>query len=1021
MPQFYAESALKPKDQLAESPYVLLDAIPVGVLVLAQDGGILACNAAAAQLLGVPPERVVGAPSLSAVISVVRSDGAIAASGTDELTARVRTRLAGEFELQIRRGERLIELDLQLRTAATAPPTLVASLRERDVERGRVRECLSAVPALCFHVSADGRILDFFAGPPEQLYCPPAQFRGRPFAEALPPEVASALGEALRRCRESGQTQQCEYSLDLPAGRRRFLARMAPISHGEFVAIATDVTEQWLDREALRSREQLLSTILDHQTECLRLVDREGRVQMLNASGLAMTEVDSFEQLRGKVALALIYPEDRDAYLAGHRAALAGRSSGAVYRITGARGTIRTLETNFAPLRDSSGAVVSVVGVSRDVTAKQRVEAELRAKEARWRALIDSALVGIALLDRDGRIELANPELCRITGYSAAELTGRSICDLTLPADAPRCLARVGRVFETGAEDRVEVRWVRKDGESVWVVTSFTHLVDGAAAGERVLCTCQDTTATRRALDALRESERDLRASRQRFLDLVNSLDCIVFEFDARRERFTFVSSSAERILGYPVRDWIAGAVWPERIVADDRARTVEYCRAESLAARDHRMEYRMTRADGREIWIHDTVTIDRENESLVRGVMVDVTERKQLAAQVLESQKIEAIGRLAGGIAHDFNNFVTALWGLIDVAASQLEPASPVQATLREMQTTSQRAAELTRHLLAFARKQVIEPRPVHLNESIEELVRTVERLLGARIRTALDLEPRTGVVRLDPTQLQQVLFNLAINARDAMPDGGEFRIRTRLIRIGPAEAQSLGLIEGAYAELDISDTGIGMDDTTRARIFEPFFTTKPVGAGTGLGLAMVLGIVRQSGGAIEVDSKPGVGTTFRILLPSAAETPESAAPAAPAKPQRAFETVLLVEDDRGVRDLARHALQAAGYVVIDAGSGEEALRAIDGREQSIDLLLTDVIMPGMRGDELSRAVVRRCPAIRVLFTSGYSEDILSTGGELIDGVQLLPKPYTPSALLERVQGVLRGGARPAGGAQGD
>jgi len=373
------------------------------------------------------------------------------------------------------------------------------------------------------------------------------------------------------------------------------------------------------------------------------------------------------------------------------------------------------------------------------------------------------------------------------------------------------------------------------------------------------------------------------------------------------------------------------------------------------------------------------------------------------------QAQKMEAVGRLAGGIAHDFNNLLTAISGHNELLRGALEPGTPAYDDACEVQRASERAASLTQQLLAFSRRQVMQPEVLDLNRVVRESLTMLGRLIGEDIELASDLEPGLAPVHVDRTQMEQVLLNLAVNSRDSMPVGGRLLLRTRRVELSDdAAAPSLGLPSGRYVALEVSDTGVGMDEETRSQIFEPFFTTKDRFKGTGLGLSTVFGIVQQSGGGIEVESAPQKGATFRILLPRSREAVHEQVASAPEPVPRGCETLLLAEDDAAVRRLIRRTLESRGYRVLVAQSGSEALEVAERHAERIALLITDVIMPGLGGADLAAQLCEEDTELRVLFVSGYAEDRLGGHGVLSQEAAFLAKPFTPDTLARKVREVL-------------
>jgi PAS domain S-box-containing protein len=464
-------------------------------------------------------------------------------------------------------------------------------------------------------------------------------------------------------------------------------------------------------------------------------------------------------------------------------------------------------------------------------------------------------------------------------------------------------------------------------------------------------------------------------------------------------------------ITGYEPHE-VVGHRAAELLLDSESATTLEARHEKRMAGEAERYEVQVRRKDGEKIWVEITGTPFRDPEGKVigtLGALTDISERKALQEQLLQSQKMDAVGRLAGGVAHDFNNLLTAIKGFTELLLLDFEEVDPRRTFITEIQAAANRAASLTRQLLAFSRKQVLQPRVLDLNASVVDMEKMLRRLIGedVTLETALDSKPTR--VKADPGQVEQVILNLAVNARDAMPDGGRITVATSSARLTPEQMpRHAGVEAGPFAILTVTDTGTGMDEATRGRVFEPFFTTKEQGKGTGLGLSTVYGIVQQSGGFIELESEIDVGTTFRIFLPQVDEKVEKAVPRAPVGKVEGSETVLLVEDEIAVRVLVRRVLDRAGYRVFEAASGPDALALLERINTPIDILLTDVVMPGMSGRVLADQLCARIPSLRVLFMSGYTDEAIVHHGVLDPGVAFLEKPFTPDILLLRLREVL-------------
>mgnify|MGYP002622787790 CR=1 FL=1 len=518
-----------------------------------------------------------------------------------------------------------------------------------------------------------------------------------------------------------------------------------------------------------------------------------------------------------------------------------------------------------------------------------------------------------------------------------------------------------------------------------------------------------------------REAERDAAAARLREKDvllreLAENIDEVFWVTEPKPKPFVYVSPAYERIWGRPVEElYESPAVWTEAIHPEDRARVVEAAERNEESGR-YDETYRIVRPDGATRWVRDRAFPVRGTDGRILrifGVVEDITELKrtdaalkEAEAHLLQTQKMEAIGNLAGGVAHDFNNLLGVILGNVEMLLEDMPKDDPERRKAEDIATAVERAAALTRQLLLFSRKQVLQPRALDLNAVLGNVHRLPHRVLESNIEMRVSLAPDLASIYADPVQVEQVLLNLAVNARDAMADGGRLVIETANADL---EADHVRLhpdvVPGRYVVLSVSDTGCGMDAETRARIFEPFFTTKEPGKGTGLGLATVYGIVKQSGGHIWVYSEVGYGTTFRIRFPArdvpAAAGERAAGGAAPG----GTETVLPVEDNFPLRKLARGFLEEAGYRVLEAPDAEAALAHVEATKEPVHLLLTDVVLPGRNGPDLARALARSRPSLRAVFISGYAGEVVSM---LAPGAPFVPKPFTRRALLVQVRAAL-------------
>jgi two-component system cell cycle sensor histidine kinase/response regulator CckA len=756
-------------------------------------------------------------------------------------------------------------------------------------------------------------------------------------------------------------------------------------------------------RDLLRIAELKFRNLVELSPDAISIVE-DGKIIFCNNQVLEMFGY-SREEMIGMDFAQCIYAPDKVDAVGRYRIRAEGtRAQKGVGRYVRKDGEVRWLEATGQQIEWEGRP--AVVYFSSDITERKRAEEAIRESEekyreseSKYRRLIEAAPEAISVVD-DGKVVFCNSRLLDMLGFSLSEMIGTNIAQLIHKDDVEAAMTRHAARQEGTFIPKTINRNVKKDGTAIWVESLGLRIEwEGRPV---VLYFASDVTERTCAEAALRSSEEKYRTAEKKYRNLIEvAPHAIAVVEDAR---ITFVNTRLLELIGYSHGEML-GMPLQSIIYGEDLEKAMGYYLARADGGVLPKSTIRFVPKCGGVIWVETTgQRIEWEGRPAVLYFSVDVTERKLLEEQFAQAQKMEAVGRLAGGIAHDFNNLLQVILGSCTMMRTSAGDRNAMLSDLQVIETSGRRAASLTQQLLAFSRKQVVQTRVIDLRELVQQSEMLLSRILGEDIGLAVVESNNAGCVWADPGQLQQVILNLALNARDAMPAGGQIAISVENASL--KEAEGYEIPAGDYVSLTVSDTGHGMDARIMDHLFEPFFTTKGLGKGTGLGLSIVYGIVKQCGGFIKVESTVGVGSMFTIHLPRVFEPVDHDMACAEREGPHGSGSILLVEDEAAVRNLVRKILESGGYTVAAAEGGEEALRLCREHEGGFDLLITDIVLVGMRGGEVAERVCKCFPLISVIYMTGYADQADVPPRDT--GAPVLLKPFAAADLLAHVRSVL-------------
>ncbi len=838
--------------------------------------------------------------------------------------------------------------------------------------------------------------------------------------------AAEVIGHATPRILKGGTVEPAEYTalwnrlLRGQSVERTFVNRtkdgrlvdveatISPIQGSDgslvgFLAIQRDITARRQAEAALRLERDRAQRYLDVADVMLVALDNHGRISMINRRGCAILEADERDLIGRDWIETCVPPRLRDAMTEKFHNLLAGDLSLVENPVLTRSGKERIMGWRNTLLRDASGRVFGTLSSGEDITERREAERALRESQAQLQLISDNVLDLVSQIRLDGTYVYASPSYQVLLGYAPETLVGTSAFTLVHPDDRGRVRAVIDEAVRQRTTGRAEFRSLRADGTYVWLESVGKLLFDTSNVPNGAILSTRDITERKRSEEERREYDRRLEIA-------VASADMAVFTQDGHL-RYTWLHNpplgiQARHAVGKTDADLLPPSLAGQVTAIKQRAiETGERTRAEVTGDVNGQPRYL-------DLIVEPLRNPAGKIEGLI-GAALDTTARRQLETQLRQAQKLESIGSLAGGIAHDFNNLLTAIMGYADLALDGIAPDDPARRDIEEIIRAGRSAESLTRQLLIFSRKSIIQPVLLNLNDTVARLDNILRRLVGEHIEFDLQLGRGLGSVRMDAGQLDQVLMNLVVNARDAMPMGGQLTIWTGTRRLDDTFVRSHGgTAPGLFDFLSVTDTGTGMTPEVQAQVFDPFFTTKGPEKGTGLGLATVHGIAEQAGGYVDVESAPGQGTTFVVYLPrDGGARPAAAAAAVGTTRPAGRERILFVEDNSGIRTMAARALGGYGYIVIAARNASDAIARV--ASEPIDLLITDIVMPGRNGRELADELRTAQPGLKVIYTSGFTDDSALLQGIRSGGTPFLQKPYTLESLARIVRRVLDDGGK--------
>jgi two-component system cell cycle sensor histidine kinase/response regulator CckA len=812
------------------------------------------------------------------------------------------------------------------------------------------------------------------------------------------------FSETFRKHLKNSEGQVLETQVITSTGETKDVAIKANLLHVGNKALMQGIFHDITDRKRAEESLKLFRALIERSNDAIEVIDPEtGHFLDVNEKGCADLGY-SREELLSLTVFDIDPKIDPSLYTEVLMKDLrkTGSSTEERFHLRKDRTTF-PVEINLSYVQLDRGYLVTV---ARDITERKRAEDALRENEKKYRTILESIEEGYYETDIKGNFTFFNDSMCRISGYTRDELMDMNNRDFLTPETAENIYKIFNKVYQTGKPARiVGHELIKKDGSKIGIEASASLIRDSKDKPVGFRGIIRDVTEEKRI-------EAELIQTKNFLQNIFDSSPNGIATTDLHGN-IIFISPRVKDILGYDQKELIGRKIYSLYSNGKEDAKAIMKALTEKGELKSHKIIF--IRKDGSLVDINVSASLlkNEKGETIgTLGIFSDITEQKKLEAQLQQAQKMEAIGTLAGGVAHDFNNILTTIIGNAQLMLMTVDKNESLHTEIEEIKTAGERAAALTSQLLAFSRKQIIQPKILDLNRLLAGIEKMLARLIGENIEILMISRPDLWQVEIDPNQMEQAIINLAVNAKDAMPNGGKLTIETANVRLSKKYFAERGIVEtqpGPYVMVAVSDTGSGMDEETQKHIFEPFYSTKEKGKGTGLGLSTVYGIVKQNRGFVWVYSEPGQGSTFKIYLPRVKEdvkTDKREQP--PVDNLVGTETVLIVEDDAPLRDFAKKALRQYGYRVLAAESGEAALRMSKEYEGPIDLVVTDVVMPTMDGKETIERLQPYHPHMKVIYMSGYTDNAIVHLGVLESGLNFLEKPFSSEVLARKVREML-------------